>query len=175
MFVPLWKTVEPLPVEATWVTTTEPAPSSFFSEARTTRTRSASDQPSSLWVRHDVFVFFFLHHICLLDSLALTNWILSHCHLSPLHFHQLPALTPPLILTDPDMNNAAAHNAKKNTSARDAEFATANALAFFSVVGFTQFTTLTTGVITFMGEVPTCVFFDPVPDTFDIYNLILQS
>ncbi|KAJ7429085.1 hypothetical protein B0H11DRAFT_1946012 [Mycena galericulata] len=48
-------------------------------------------------------------------------------------------------------------------------------LAFLSVGGFTNFTALMTGVITFMGEVPTCVFFNPVPDTLDIYNLILQS
>ncbi|KAJ7431769.1 hypothetical protein B0H11DRAFT_2261413 [Mycena galericulata] len=47
--------------------------------------------------------------------------------------------------------------------------------AFFSVGGLTQFITLMAGVIAYMGEVPTCLFFDPSPDTSDIYNLILQS
>ncbi|KAJ7431144.1 hypothetical protein B0H11DRAFT_2262302 [Mycena galericulata] len=46
---------------------------------------------------------------------------------------------------------------------------------FSSVAGFGQFTALMTGVITYMGEVPNCLLFIPSPDTFDIYDLILQS
>ncbi|KAJ7441405.1 hypothetical protein B0H11DRAFT_2252152 [Mycena galericulata] len=47
---------------------------------------------------------------------------------------------------------------------------------FRSVGGFKQFTALMNKVITTMGEVPSCVFFDrPSDDTSDIYDLILQS
>ncbi|KAJ7447044.1 hypothetical protein B0H11DRAFT_2214441 [Mycena galericulata] len=47
--------------------------------------------------------------------------------------------------------------------------------SFRSIGGFAAFTTLMTNVVNFMGEVPTCVYFDPSQDTVDIYNLIRRS
>jgi hypothetical protein len=47
--------------------------------------------------------------------------------------------------------------------------------AFSSVGGLAQFSALMIGVVTFTGELPNVVYFDPSPETRDIYNPILQS
>jgi hypothetical protein len=46
---------------------------------------------------------------------------------------------------------------------------------FSSVGSLVQFSVLMISVPTFMGELPNVVYFEPSPETHNIYNLILQS
>jgi hypothetical protein len=46
---------------------------------------------------------------------------------------------------------------------------------FPSVRSFAQFRALMTGVLLFMNEPLTPIFYQPSPETRDIYNLIIQS